>query len=242
MSSCSDHERLAMLQRRATDFIDRTRVAKIDCDIAILESLHNRVADVALRDDVDLRVVFGKVDNRLAHSTARSDQRNAHRRFHFAFSNASSVLRRRAWFASLISQSGNRTSKEMAPRQESAVFAGTGFGSMNRSLKSGNILRCKASADLKSPDSHARTSAQSSAGNKFENTLTTPAAPTDMKGNVKPSSPLRIVNSFGKRRRNSPTRSTLPLASLIETIFRHDSANLITVSGPISTTHRPGML
>src|SRR5204863_7043882 len=110
------------------------------------------------------------------------------------------------------------------------------------SLNTENILRCKASADLKSPDSQARTSAQSSDGNKFEATLTTPAAPTAMNGSVNESSPLKIVNSFGKRRRNSPTRSTLPLASLIETILRHVSANLTTVSAAISTAQRPGML
>ena len=41
----------------------------------------------------------------------------------------------------VISQSGNRTSFDIIPRQASAVFAGTGFGSMKISLKSGNNLR-----------------------------------------------------------------------------------------------------
>src|SRR5438067_1613877 len=52
MSGRADDERFPMLQRCAADFIDRTRVAKIDRDIAILENLPDRVADVALRDDV----------------------------------------------------------------------------------------------------------------------------------------------------------------------------------------------
>src|SRR5262249_5171913 len=156
---------------------------------------------VTLRDDLDLRIFLRQIDDRLAHSTARPDQRHAHPRFHFDFSNASSVLRKRAWFASVISQSGKRTSNEIAPRHASAVFTGTGFGSMNKSLNNGPIFRCNVPADLKSSDSHARTSAQSSAGNKLEKTLTTPAAPTDMNGRVKPSSPLKIVNSFGNVRR-----------------------------------------
>src|SRR5262249_457836 len=109
-------------------------------------------------------------------------------------SNSSSVLRRCAWFASLISHNGRRTSPDIVPRQPRAVFTGTGFGSMNKSLNNGNNFRCSVAADLKSPDSQARTSAQTSAGNKFEATLTTPAAPTDINGNVSESSPLKIVN------------------------------------------------
>src|SRR5437764_11217273 len=242
MPSRTDDERSSILRSRPANFVDRAGIAEIDRDIAIFKRRVDRIPDVALGDDVDLRVVPGQIENRLTHSTARSNQRNAHARFHFAFSKASSVLRRRVWFASVISQSGKRTSKDIAPRHASAVFTGTGFGSMNKSLSTGNILRCKLSADLKSPDSHARTSEQTSAGYKFDATLTTPTAPTAMNGRTNESSPLRIVNSFGKRRRSSPTRSTLPLASLIETMLRQFSASRTTVSGPISTTQRPGML
>ena len=135
-----------------------------------------------------------------------------------------------------------RTSPDIAPRQPSAVFTGTGFGSMNKSLNNGNNFRCNFDADFKSPDSQARTSAQTSEGNKFEATLTTPAAPTAMNGSVSESSPLKIVNDSGKRRRKSLTRSTLPLASLIETILRHSFAKRATVSGKMSTLQRPGML
>src|SRR5882762_2754900 len=141
MSSRADHERFAILRGGTANFFDRARVAEIDRDIAILQGRFDRIAEIALRDDVDLRITFGQIDNRLPHSTARSDQRHAHARFHFDFSNASSVLRRRVWFASVISQSGNRTSNAIAPRQASAVFTGTGFGSMNKSLNSGPIFR-----------------------------------------------------------------------------------------------------
>ena len=75
-------------------------------------------------------------------------------------SNSSRVLRKRAWFASLISHNGKRTSPEIVPRQPSAVFTGTGFGSMNKSLNNGNNFRCNFAADLKSPDSQALTNAQ----------------------------------------------------------------------------------
>src|ERR1700736_135108 len=148
MPGRSDDKRFSVLQRRTANFVDGTGVTEINRDVAIFHDGVDRVAEITLRDDVDLRIGFGEIENRLAHSTARSNQRNAHRRFHFDFSNASSVLRRRAWFASVISQSGRRTSADIAPRQASAVFAGTGFGSTNKSLNRGNNLRCKLSADL----------------------------------------------------------------------------------------------
>ena len=46
---------------------------------------------------------------------------------------------------------------------------------------------------------NARTNAHTSAGSRFEATLTTPTAPAAMKGSVSPSSPLRTVNSSGIR-------------------------------------------
>src|SRR5437667_6596569 len=70
----------------------------------------------------------------------------------------------------------------------------------------------------------------------------TPAAPTAMNGSVSESSPLKTVNDSGKRRRRSLTRSTLPLASLMDTMLRHSFAKRTTVSGMISTPQRPGML
>ena len=113
---------------------------------------------------------------------------------------------------------------------------------MNKSLNNGNNFRCNFAADFKSPDSQARTSAQTLEGKRFDATLTTPTAPTAMNGKVNESSPLKIVNGSGKRRRNSLTRSTLPLASLMETMLRHSFAKRTTVSGKMSTLQRPGML
>src|SRR6266853_5597826 len=229
-----------MLQCRATNSFDCVGMTEIDRHIALCHRRFDCVTEIALRDDLDLRIALGKIDNRFSHSAGCTYQEHTQRRFHHARSKVPSVLRRRAWLASVISHNGNRHSPDIAPRQPSAVFTGTGFGSINRALKSGNNLRCKFSTSVTSPDSNARTSAQISAGNKLEATLTTPTAPTDMKGSVSESSPLKIVNALGKRARNSLTRSTLPLASLIDTIFRHSFARRTTVSGPISTPQRPG--
>src|SRR5947199_10402455 len=217
-------------------------MTEIDRHIAIFHGWLDWVAYIALRDDVDLRIGFGKIDNGFPHAPGRADKQHPYRRHHSPLSKSSSILRKRAWFASLISHNGKRTSGDIAPRQPSAVFTGTGLGSMNKSLNNGSNFRCNLSADFKSPASYVRTSAHTSDGNKFEATLTTPAAPTAMNGSVSESSPLKIVNASGNRRRNSPTRSTLPLASLMETMWRHSLSKRSTVSGRISTPQRPGIL
>src|SRR6202011_3836038 len=150
MSRRSDDQRFPVLRSRPADFVDRAGMTEINRDVAIFDGWIDCIAEIALRDNVDLWIVLGQIDNRLAHSTASPDQRHAHRRSHFVFSNALTVFRRRAWFASVISQSGRRTSADIAPRQPSAVFTGTGFGSMNKSLNNGDRLRCKTSAHLSS--------------------------------------------------------------------------------------------
>src|SRR5438034_10332441 len=242
MTSCADDKRFTVTQRNATDFINCVNVTEIDHDIAIFHRRFDGIPQITLRDDLDIRIALGKIDNRFSHSAGRTDQEHSQRCLHRAPSKVSSVLRRRAWLAAVISHNGNRHSPVIAPRQPSAVFTGTGFGSMNKSLKSGNNFRCNFSADFTSPDSKIRTRLQTSAGNKFDATLTTPTAPTDMNGSVNESSPLRIVNDSGKHTRNSLMRSTLPLASFMETIFLHSFARRVTVSGAISTPQRPGIL
>ena len=76
----------------------------------------------------------------------------------------------------------------------------------------------------------------------FDATLMTPCAPTAMNGSVSESSPLRIVNLGPSAARNWLTRSALPPASLMPTMFLHSRASRLTVSTPISTPQRPGML
>jgi hypothetical protein len=77
-----------MLGRSETNFFDRAGIAEIDCYVAIFHRWVDRVAEVALRDDVDLRNILRKIGNRPAHSAARTNQRHAHRFVHFAFSNS----------------------------------------------------------------------------------------------------------------------------------------------------------
>src|SRR5438270_13760365 len=77
MSRRSDDKRFPVSQGRSTDLFDRAGMAKIDRYIAVFDGRLNCIAQIALRDDVDPRIVLGKIDNRLAHSTARPDQRHA---------------------------------------------------------------------------------------------------------------------------------------------------------------------
>ena len=58
-----------------------------------------------------------------------------------------------------------------------------------------------------------------SRGMTLEATLTTPCAPTAMNGSVSESSPLRIVNFGPSAARSWLTRSALPPASLMPTMF-----------------------
>src|SRR5260370_7986694 len=122
MPGRSNDKRFSILQRCAADFFDRARITEVDRNIAILDRWLDRVAEIALRDDLDLRVVPGKIDNRLAHSTARSDERHAHRGFHFASSNASSVFRSRVCFSSVISPNSTPTSPDFPPPHPPALL------------------------------------------------------------------------------------------------------------------------
>src|SRR2546423_7356284 len=241
MTGCSNDGRFLRGAAGAPKLATRVGMTEIDDNVTAVDLFRDVVVEIDARRYLNLGFRSRGCDC-LAHSAFRAEQQNAHRRFHATSANASSVLRKRAWFAALISHSGSRHSADIAPRQESAVFTGTGFGSMNRSLKIGNIFRCMASALLVSPARNAWTRLTTSAGNKFDATLTTPTAPTDRNGKVSESSPLRIVKASGRRARSSLSRSTLPPASLIETMFAQSIARRSTVSGPISTAQRPGML
>src|ERR1043166_1613614 len=241
MAGRTDDRRLFRFAAGATEFGAGVRVTEIDDDIAVLDFLSNLIPEIETGSYLDIGLRRG-AGNRRPHPALRSEQENADLRLHATSANASSVFRNRAWFAALISHSGSRHSADIASRHDRAVFTGTGFGSMKRSLKIGSIFMCISRALFVSPVRNAWTSATTSAGNKFEATLTTPTAPTDKNGSVNESSPLKIVNASGKRARKSLTLSTLPPASLIETMFAQSIASRSTVSGPISTAQRPGML
>src|SRR5258707_7178448 len=78
-----NHQRLAMLQGKATDFSNGVGLAEIDSYIAILHSRLDRIAKVASRDDVDLWIVLRRIANGLAHATSRANEQYADaRRLH----------------------------------------------------------------------------------------------------------------------------------------------------------------
>ena len=83
------------IQERA-NILDRAGMTKIDRYVRLFHRRVDSVAEIALRHDVDLRIVPGKIENRLSHPAGSADQQHAHRWFHPVRSNSSSVLRKRA--------------------------------------------------------------------------------------------------------------------------------------------------
>ena len=76
----------------------------------------------------------------------------------------------------------------------------------------------------------------------FDATLMTPCAPTAMNGSVSESSPDNISNLLPSAARSCETRSALPPASLMPTMFLQSAARRFTVGTAISMPQRPGML
>src|SRR4051812_45268498 len=137
MTGCSDDSRLFRFAACARKLAAGVRMTEIDDDIAIADVFSDVIADI--QTGRYLHLCFGRRGgDRLAHPAFGAEQQDAHRGLHATSAYASSVLRKRVWFAALISHNGNRQSADIAPRHESAVFTGTGFGSMKRSLKIGN--------------------------------------------------------------------------------------------------------
>src|SRR5207248_11394770 len=101
-------------------------MTKIDYHIGPFHRGLDRVAEIALRDHVELRIVFSKVDNRLSHSAGCADQQHAQRWFHPVRSNSSSVLRIRACVGAVISHTAPRHSPATAPRSPSSAFTRLG--------------------------------------------------------------------------------------------------------------------
>src|SRR5690606_17174928 len=120
---------------------------------------------------------------RLTPHEAASRHQTTH---HAARAVAEAIAPSRIWrLAGDISHNGPRTSgDEISPAWAMAVFTGTGLGSMNSALNSGYSRWCSRKAAGKSPLSAACTRRASSAGRKFEATLTTPRAPSAMNGSV----------------------------------------------------------
>ena len=124
----------------------------------------------------------------------------------------------------------------------SACLIGAGLLSMKMSLNSEYQWKCSRFASSNRPAFAAATSAPTSAGMMFDATLITPHAPALMNGSVSESSPDKISNASGSAARNALTRSTVPPASLMATMFAQSFASRTHVSTAISTPQRPGML
>ena len=59
MPGRSDNQRFPMLQSRAANLVDRASMTEINRDVAIFHGRLNCIAQIALRDDADLRIVLG---------------------------------------------------------------------------------------------------------------------------------------------------------------------------------------
>ena len=81
MSGSADDERPPMRNCCATDFVDRAGLTKINRHIATLHGRLDRIVQIAFRDDVDVGIVFCKIDNRFAHSPGRANEQHSHARF-----------------------------------------------------------------------------------------------------------------------------------------------------------------
>ena len=95
MSGGTDDKWLSILQCDAANLLDGIGMTKIDRYARFFHRRFDRVAEIALRHDVDLRIVPSKIDNRFSHPAGCADERHAHRSFHRACSKSSSVFRNR---------------------------------------------------------------------------------------------------------------------------------------------------
>src|SRR5438067_1004500 len=69
-----NNQRLAMLQRGATDFSGGGGVTEIDRHIAVFHGRLNRIAQITPRDDVDFWIVLRKTTNSFSHAPSRADE------------------------------------------------------------------------------------------------------------------------------------------------------------------------
>src|SRR4030095_467165 len=83
MTGGPNEQRLAMLQDSRGDSGEGVGVTEIDSHIAIFHGRLDRIAKIALPDDVDLRVGIRKIAYGFSHAPSGADEQRAHRRrFH----------------------------------------------------------------------------------------------------------------------------------------------------------------
>src|SRR4051794_24833812 len=113
MRGRADHKRFTFVQRRAADFTGRVGMTEIDRHIAIVHRRLDCVAEVALRYDLNFWLGACKVEYGFPHATGCAYQQHAHGNLHLLRANSSNVLRKRAWFDSVISHNGKRTAPDI---------------------------------------------------------------------------------------------------------------------------------
>src|SRR4051812_16850507 len=126
MARGADNRWFACIAADSAKRVGRIWTAEIDHDVARANVFRHIITKIERRRDLGVRLRGGGSDG-LAHPAFSAQQEDA--RLHATSANASSVFRSRAWLAAVISHNGNRHSADIAPRHESAVFTGTGFGS-----------------------------------------------------------------------------------------------------------------
>ena len=173
-----------MLRARRADLRRGVGGAEIDHDIATFDRGRNRIAAIRSGRDRQAGILRRPPRRRPgpfcpAHQRAAPGSRRSFQAFVPApRASCAGALRSpcSSW------SSGSRQSAAIAPRQASAVFAGTGFGSMKRSLKRAKNFRCCRRASAALPSRKSRTSCATSAGKRLEATLTTPDRADRKKG------------------------------------------------------------
>src|ERR1043165_6851544 len=74
MTSRADNERFTMLDCGAADFVGGIGMAEIDQHIQIFYLPASRIAEVALRDDLDFRIVLGEIANGFSHAPSCANE------------------------------------------------------------------------------------------------------------------------------------------------------------------------
>ena len=78
MTRCSDDERFAVGERCPANFVDRVGVTEIDRYVTVFYRWLDRIAQIALRGDLNFRIALCKIANRLSHAPGRADEQHAH--------------------------------------------------------------------------------------------------------------------------------------------------------------------
>jgi hypothetical protein len=74
MTRRSDDERFAVGESCPANFVDRVSVTEINGHVTIFYRRRDRIAQIALRGDLNSRIALCKIANSLAHAPGRTDE------------------------------------------------------------------------------------------------------------------------------------------------------------------------